>query len=353
MLHNPGDGLKGVSLTDKVTNVTRIEKGEISFGALNPNSNIMYLGYKNSNLILVVDINEKKILAKIPLSKPKYIQVNPKTNLIYVIGNGKVSVIDGATNNKITEIKDNAPFARFLAINPEKNLLYVTYNNASDKSRKKNPIDKVVVYDGSTCSKIKEIIHGLKQPEGLAIDVPSNHLFVANSKINTVSVIDGMSNSIIDHIEIPHEKLAWLSSSWQRLDNIAIINQKTKMLYLVGTTGSSGDGGGADQFCLYVVYVTDKKLIYKQTLDGSASDICPSVSINEQNDRVYIRKPSKNAIQIMDGFAKTSIASVELTKIGFFKKIFSDKADPIIVNQSTNKVYQADGRLGLLFEIDG
>ena len=187
----------------------------------------------------------------------------------------------------------------------------------------------------------------------MAVDIQSNHIFVANSKLSTISVIDGISNSVIALIEIPRDKLAWIGSGWQRLDNIIIINNKTKFLYVVGTIGSSGDVGGAEPFCLYVVYSTGKQLIHKQTLDGGASDICPSVAINEQSDRVYIRKPSKNAIQIFDGFAKTNIASVELTKMGFFKKIFSDKADPIIVNQSTNKVYQADGKLGLLFEIDG
>lgn len=336
-----------------VTDVVQIEKGDIAFGAINPNSNTIYLGYRNLNLILVVDINTKKIVTKIPLFKPKYIQVNPETNMVYVIANGTVSVIDGATNTKVQEIEEYAPFARFLAIDPAKNLLYVTYNNGSDKSRKKNPIDRVVVFDGSTHSKIKEIIHGISEPEGLAIDTQSNLIYVANSKINTVSVIDRTSDSVIDHIEIRRDKLGWLGSGWQRLDNIVMVNDKTKMLYIVGTVGSSGDGGGAEQFCLYVVSVTDKQLIHKLTLDSSASEICSSVMINQENANVYIRKPSKNAILIMDDFAKTTLASVELTKMGFLKKIFSDRADPIILNPSTNKVYQADGRLGLLLEIDG
>src|SRR3972149_989972 len=181
-----------------VTDMVQIEKGEMSFGAINPKTNTIYLGYKNLNLILVVDMNTKKAVKKIPLFKPKFIQVNPETNIVYVIANGTVSVIDGATNIKVREIEENAPFARFLAIDKAKNLLYVTYNNASDKSRKKNPIDRVVVYDGSTHSKINEIIHGLSEPEGLAIDTQSNLIFVANSKINTVSIIDRTSNSVID-----------------------------------------------------------------------------------------------------------------------------------------------------------
>jgi DNA-binding beta-propeller fold protein YncE len=336
-----------------LTDVIKIEKGDISFGAINPKTNTMYLGYKNLNMILVVDINAKKILTKIQIFKPKFIQINPETNMVYVIANGTVSIIDGATNKLVKEIQDDAPFARFLAINPEKNLLYVTYNNGSDKSRKKDPIDKLVVFDGLTHSKINEISLGLKEPEGLAIDNQSNHIYVANSKTSTVSVLDGTSNSIIDYIEFPGDKFGWLGGGYQRLDNIVMLNNRTNLLYVVGTIGSSGDGGGAELFCLFVVNVSDKQLIHKQNLDGSASEICASVGINPQNDLVYIRKPSKNAILIMDGYAKTTIDSVELTKTGFFKKMFSDKADPIIVNQATNKVYQADGKSGLLLEIDG
>ena len=352
MLHTQQDLLKGVTLTDMVTDMVQIEKGEMSFGAINPKTNTIYLGYKNLNLILVVDMNTKKAVKKIPLFKPKFIQVNPETNMVYVIANGTVSVIDGATNTKIKEIEEYAPFARFLAIDQAKNLLYVTYNNASDKSRKKNPIDRVVVFDGSTHSKINEIIHGLSEPEGLAIDTQSNLIFVANSKINTVSIIDRTSNSVIDQIEIPRDKLGWLGSGYQRLDNLVMINEKTRMLYVVGTVGSSGEGG-AYQFCIFVINVTGKQLIHKLTLDNNASEICSSVMINQQNANVYVRKPTKNAILIMDDFAKTTLASIELTKMGFFKKIFSDKEEPIILNPSTNKVYQADGQLGVLLETDG
>lgn len=351
MLHNPDVG-KGVQLTSSVKNVIKIEKGDVAFGTINPQTNTIYLSYRDLNLVLAVDITTK-VITKIPIFKPKYIQINPETNMVYVIANGKVSVIDGATNKKVKEIQENVPFARFLSINPLTNLLYVSYNNGSDKSRKKNPIDKVVVFDGSTHLKIKEISKGLREPEGLAVDPQSNRIFITNSKISTISVMDGNSNIVIDQIEIPRDKLGWLSSSWQRLDNVVMINNKTKLLYVVGTVGSSDSSGGAEQFCLFVVYINDKRLIKRLVLDGSASDICASVGINPQNNSIYIRKQSKNAILIMDEFAETNRVSVELIKMGFLKKIFSDKADPIIVNPATNKVYQTEGKLGLLLEMDG
>ena len=352
MLYDPEDLGKGVQLTSSVKNVIKIPKGDLAFGTINPKSNTIYLAYRDLNLILAVDINTK-VTTKIPIFKPKYIQVNPETNMIYVIANGAVSVIDGKTNTKVTEIEENAPFARFLAINPQKNLLYVTYNNGSDKSRKKDPIDRVVVYDGSTFSKIRETYQGLREPEGLAVDPQTNQIYVTNSKTSTISVMDGNSNMVIDHIEIPKNKLGWLSSSWQRLDNIVILNNKTNLLYVIGTTGASGEGGGVDQFCLFVVYINEKQLIKRVTLDGSATDICSSVGINPQSNSLFIRKPTKNAILIMDDFAETNRKSVELIKLGFFKKVFSDKSDPIIVNPDTNKVYQTEGKLGLLLEMDG
>ncbi|MGQ0795555.1 MAG: YncE family protein [Nitrosopumilaceae archaeon] len=351
MLNNP-DVAKGVQLTDSVTNAIKIEKGDISFGAINPQTNAIYLGYRDSNMILAVDIFTK-VLTKVPILKPKYIQVNPQTNMVYVITNGTVSIIDGATNKLVKEIDEDAPFAKFLSINPSKNLVYVTYSNASDKSRKKDPIDKLAVFDATTFSKIKETSLGLKEPSGLAVDLQSNLVHVANSKISSISVLDGISLALTDTISVPGEKHGWLANNWQRLDNIVMINNNTKLLYVVGTTGSSGDGGGAEQFCIYVVYLDDKQLVHKLTLDGSASEICSSVVINQQNEKVYVRKPTKNAIQIMDGFAKASMADVELTKVGFFKKMFSDKSDPIIFNPSTSKLYQADGKSGLLLEIDG
>lgn len=231
-------------LTDKIKNVIKIEKGDITFGAINPSSNKIYLSYQSLNFILVVDINTKNILDKIPVNSPEQIQINHTTNMVYVIANGKVTIIDGSTNKITKELEEYSSFARFLSVDPLKNLLYVSYHNESDRSRKKDPINSVLSFDWSSHLKIGEINQGLDEPEGLVVDPQSNLIYVANSRINTISIIDGSKfERINDTIKIPYLKDHWYDiggSSWQRLDNIAMFNNNKKLLYIVGAIGASG-----------------------------------------------------------------------------------------------------------------
>lgn len=102
-----------------------------------------------------------------------------------------------------------------------------------------------------------------------------------------------------------------------------------------------------------MIDIKSRQCINKRHIDGFTTDICCTAVINPAKDRVYIREKTKNRILELDEFARRTIESVDLIKMRFWKRMFSGKKDSTIVNPNTNKVYQTDGRFGLLFEIDG
>jgi hypothetical protein len=45
--------------------------------------------------------------------------------------------------------------------------------------------------------------------------------------------------------------------------------------------------------------------------------------------------------------------TVKMIKMGFWKRVFTCRLEPITVNPVTNKVYVPDSRFGLLYVVDG
>ena len=161
---------------------------------------------------------------------------NPATNKIYVANfcgtdpncdptsPGTVTVINGLTDE--TKTVTVGVHDQFLVINPITNRIYVT-------NRKDNTVS---VIDGASDTVIATIPVG-SHPIGADVNLVTNKIYVANSGNdfnNTVSVIDGATNTVTATITI----------GWS--PNVVAVNPLTNQIYAVGYCGNDPNGCQSD-----------------------------------------------------------------------------------------------------------
>lgn len=133
-------------------------------------------------------------------------------------------------------------------------------------------------------------------PWGVTVDTKTNRVYVANEESNTVSVIDGLTNSVIANV-------TGLTSPYH-LD----VNPTTNR-----------------------VYVTSSQSNFVSVIDGSTNDItaridlgapvsvvcrtdlpCPSIAVNPSTNRIYVADPIKNLIYVIDGETDTIASEIKV-----------------------------------------
>ncbi|AIF84785.1 YVTN family beta-propeller repeat protein [Candidatus Nitrososphaera evergladensis SR1] len=238
-----------VVMADQIDNNTFIpqDNGTV-FAAVNPNTNRIYVANEVSHTVSVVDGNNNKKIASIPVGAYPKIAVNPVTNRIYVTEqhmvnniqqNGTISVIDGNNNyTKIASIEvDVNPSG--IAVNPNTNKIYVTHHHIEINGKRQN--GTVTVIDGNDNTKIATIQVG-ENPFGIAVNPNTNRIYVTNYIDGTVSVIDGNSNKVIGKpikLDFGAEGIAVNPLA----NKIYVANGITATIYVIdgGDTGSKVD----------------------------------------------------------------------------------------------------------------
>ena len=128
------------------------------------------------------------------------VAVNPVTNLVYVANPSghTVSVIDASTNTVIDTVRGGTQ-PDGIAVNPITNMVYIADFGPTVAGF---GIGKsVIAMDGSTDTIIANITVGWA-PEGIGVDPNTNMVYVANNAQNTVSVIDGLTNTVANTITV-------------------------------------------------------------------------------------------------------------------------------------------------------
>ena len=163
--------------------------------AINSNTNNLYA--ISSTGLYVVNANTNVLTAIVPLgiSGAFSIMINPTTNVIYV-GNtgsaGSVAVVDGATNTLINGSPitvQNSP--RYGDVNYNTNTVYLANFSSNSLS----------VINGST-NTVTTNITGFNGPFGVAVNSNTNMIYVTNSATGTTSVVNGLSNTIVATITV-------------------------------------------------------------------------------------------------------------------------------------------------------
>ena len=178
-----------------------------------------------------------------------------------------------------------------IAVNPVTNRVYVSNPGANTVS----------VIDGATNAVVDSVAVG-QSPMGIAVNPDTNRIFVANRNDNSVSVLDGLTNTVITSIPT-----------------------------------SQGPGGVAVNPATNLVYVDSFTKIW--VIDGAMntvttsiplSDIYPGTTVvNPVTNRIYVGRVSGSGVAIIDGASNEVIDSVPM---GYWPRFMA-------VNPSTNRIY--------------
>jgi YVTN family beta-propeller protein len=233
---------------------------------------------------------------------PQGVGVNPETNRIYVADSGggggpdnDLFVINGKTNTVITTIFGfNAP--KGVAVNSETNRIYVT--NIGNNS--------ISVVDGKTNTITIPAITVGSSPGAVAVNERTNRIYVANSVDNTISVIDGKTNSVTATIFVG-----------VGADPVAIAaDPETNRVYVANISANT------------VSVIAGKTNSVIATIPGFASP--GGVAVNSKTNRVYVPNFSNGTLTVLDG-------------VTFHQAIIpiagNDELNNVAVNEEINRVY--------------
>jgi len=321
----------------------KIEKGEPTYAAVNPNTNTAYISYEKSNFIIVIDLEKGTIENKIQLNCPGNISINRVTNKVYVSSANGICEIN-CVNKQHDMINIGLPHSDgSVDVNPQTNLLYTTCFGH----------DVLSVIDAPTQSIVDKIPVG-KNPKGVAIDTGANKVYVTNYDSSSVSIIDShQSNKIVDTIKF-EKKDGTINPSF------ALVNEFSKILYVktdstenwvVAAAGAGGVWYGSE---LYVVDIDTKEDINSKTLPFNSE---VGFAFNQRTNQIYMMKRGERSILKFDAFLKEHMGITTVDKPSLWRRLFGIDiiffAEVIAVNPSTNKVYVSDSENNLLYEIDG
>jgi len=182
----------------------------------NATNNMIYVGGRYGECVVVIDGETNQRIAKIPAGKNIYsLNWNPRNNKVYSANrdDNSVTIIDGSTNRVITTIRTgNSPSA--LCYNSVNNKLYCANSNSNS----------VVVIDGVSDSVIATILVG-EYPCALVDNPVNNKVYCVAG--DSVIVIDGASNQVIATIRVGKSPTAFT------------YNPQENRIYVANYNGSS------------------------------------------------------------------------------------------------------------------
>ena len=272
--------------------------------AVNPTTNTIYVANVGDNTaVLVIDGTTNEVIDTIYLEHAfiSEIAVNPTTNNIYVVSSetDRVQVIDGITNEVIDTI--SSPNITGFAVNPTSNKFYMSSDDISWS---------FVTFDGTTNEPIA-LLERFEFGE-IAVNPTTNTIYVLDTFDNTIKVIDGTTNLIIDEINVEHSFTEY---------TIMAVNPTTNTVYL----------SEFNSRYLSVIDGTTNEVI--DTIDVETVPIW-EIAVNPTTNTVYVGHAVRSHLTVIDGTTNEVIGIIPVA------------SHDITVNPITNTLYASIGQRG-------
>lgn len=211
---------RSISVIDGITNTVQDTirlggEGGIPYGiAVNPITNRIYATDIGSNSLRVIDGLTNELVSNISVGmKPVAIAVDIRSNTLYVANHDSddISVINGSTNRLIRNMPIAGDKPVGIAFNPISNKLYVsnigsetvTILDVSESDSFKalknitvNPSTRPLSDEKSSVFDVQSNLEFPLVASFLALDTTDNLVYLTNTASNTISVIDGETDSL-------------------------------------------------------------------------------------------------------------------------------------------------------------
>ncbi len=240
--------------------------------ALNPNSKIYITTGDSVRVFTESTFNSNKWTSVNSGGYAWGVAVNPATNVVYTVNNDKNTVgVLGSTTVLINVGID--PYA--IAVNSVTNKIYVV--NRGFPSYK----GTVTVINANNNNSTTTVNVGLK-PQAIAVNSVTNKIYVLNDSSNTVTIIDGVTDSTST---INVGKQGALGIGFPQSSRI-VVNPVTNNIYV------SNDGSNT------VTVING--------LDGSTATVAVgnnpyAIAVNSATNKIYVANNSSNTVTIING----------------------------------------------------
>lgn len=215
-----------------------------------------------------------------------------------------------------------------IGINPNTNMIYVSnYGN-----------NTVSVINGET-NTVVNTISGIQFPFGVAVNPTTNMIYVVESIANPpeIAVINGSTNTIMQTIHIPFVQ----GAGHPYFDTV---NPVTNMIYVTYYDGEHFGKAGSSGGYIFVINGTTNSYVNGTFVNGFPNGI----AVNQKTNKIYSAdfagySPGPySLISVMDGSTNSVVDSINVTRYPSL----------VAVNPTTNMIYATDTS-GKLEVIDG
>jgi YVTN family beta-propeller protein len=268
---------------------------------LNPDNDLMYVSnygqFNTTGTVSVINGTTNTIVANIPVGKnPQAIVYNPANGLVYAANtlSNTLSIINGTSNSLVGSIIVDAFPGKNptgITINPINNTIYVT-NMGSNTVSVINGTTNVVVKNITLATVEQEVGVGAGgtsffSPAGIAYNSDNGHLYVTNRGSDSISVINGTTNTLVDEISV--NSIAPSGITYNAANNY--------------------------------IYVTNMGSNTVSVINGTTNTIVANIPVglgpngiayNQNNGDVYVANSINGTISIMDGLENTVTSTIPL-----------------------------------------
>jgi len=281
-------------------------------------SNLVYLAFKKSNSISIIDGTDNSIVSSLRLNSPHDMVIDNERTKIYIIGDNLISVLDTTsknsspdTNEPIVDTYDVRSNGR-IALDISKDFLYLL-----NKSRFDRCIDVFDVRNKFSLIKKININH---DPVDIVAGSKTRRIYLANHD-STITLVNPDQSEIIREIGKPKEISKFLGMDC-RCKKI-LVNESENRIYVLYTSLKNVPNQG------YSFLITARRAPYVTRSEVLAIydsenyeliDImhCPGLNdicINYLNSEIYLVNPDEVSLMIFDKDGVTSYSGI-LTEYG-------------------------------------
>ncbi|HYZ58865.1 MAG TPA: beta-propeller fold lactonase family protein [Nitrososphaeraceae archaeon] len=268
---------------------------------LNPDNDLMYVSnygqFNTTGTVSVINGTTNTIVANVPVGKnPQAIVYNPANGLVYAANtlSNTLSIINGTSNSLVGSIIVDAFPGKNptgITINPINNIIYVT-NMGSNTVSVINGTTNVVVKNITLATVKQEAGAGAGgtsffSPAGIAYNSDNGNLYVTNRGSDSISVINGTTNTLVDEISV--NSIAPSSITYNAANNY--------------------------------IYVTNMGSNTVSVINGTTNTIVANIPVglgpngiayNQNNGDVYVANSINGTISIVDGLENTVTSTIPL-----------------------------------------
>lgn len=240
--------------------------------------------------------------------------------LLGVTWGGGGEVVEASHLPNVVAIVKAGAHIRSVAVNESTNRVYIG-NEASDTVSVLDGVtNNLIDTDGNPGNGITPISVG-DVPTSIAVNSSTNRVYVANFYGNSVSVINGATNAVLTTI-----------ATGGQASGIAV-NPTTNRIYVGDWTNDS----------IHVIDGGTNSITATVPLLAGAQPHPLGVAVNPTTDRIYVADWSNSIVSVIDGATNTKITDLTV----------GSGASGVAVNPSTNRIYVSAGLEGAVKVIDG